>query len=212
MAKQRRTRPKTATRNTGRRPTVAQPEPARPSSLLDKRSSYAEAITLYERGLQALQRRDFRAAGEALRSVVEEYPEERELHERARLYLRICDRESGPPPPAPQTLEERVYAATLALNAGAHDRALSHLKAASGDRPGSDHVQYMLAVVHTLRGQRELALSHLRRAIDLNPDNRALARQAPDFEPIRNEEGFRQAVEPPPAPPARRRSRGRAAR
>ena len=212
MAKQRRTRPKTATGNTGRRSTVAQPVPARPNSVLDKRSSYADAVTLYERGLQALQRREFRAAAEALRGVVEEYPEERELHERARLYLRICDRETGPPSTTPQTLEERVYAATLALNAGAHDQALAHLKAASGDRPANDHVQYMLAVVHTLRGQRELALAHLRRAIDLNPDNRALARQAPDFEPIRNEEGFRQAVEPPPAPPPRRRSRGRAAR
>ena len=213
MAKQRRTRQKTATRKAGRKPTVAKPEPvpARARSLVEPRTSYVEALALYERGLQALQRREFHAAAEALRRVVEQYPEERELHDRVRLYLKICDRETGPALPAPQTLEERVYAATLALNAGAHEQAFGHLKAASGESPDDDHVQYMLAVVHSLRGDRELALTHLRRAIDLNPDNRTLARQAPDFEPIRHHEGFRQAVDPPPAP-SRRRSRSRAAR
>ena len=214
MAKQRRTRQKTTTGRAGRKPTVAKPGPV-PSlarSLVKPRASYVEAIALYERGLEALRRREFHAAAEAFRRVVEQYPEERELHERVRLYLKICDRETGPAPSAPQTMEERVYAATLALNTGAHEQALGHLKAASGERPDDDHVQYMLAVVHTLRGDRELALTHLRRAIDLNPDNRTLARQAPDFEPIRHHEGFRQAVEPPPAPPPRRGSRSRAAR
>ena len=211
MAKQRRTHQKSATGKAGRKPTVAKPEPvpALARSLVEPRASYVEAIALYERGLEALQRREFHAAAETLRRVVEQYPEERELHERVRLYLKICDRETSPAPPAPQTLKERVYAATLALNAGAHEQALGHLKAASGESPDDDHVQYMLAVVHTLRGDRELALTHLRRAIDLNPDNRTLARQAPDFEPIRHHEGFRQAVEPPPP---RRRARGRAAR
>ena len=75
------------------------------------------------------------------------------------------------------------------------------------ERPDDDHVHYMLAVVHTLRHEVDLALTHLRRAIDLNPDTRTLARQEPDFEPIRRELGFRQAVEPPPTP--RRRSRRR---
>ena len=212
MAKQRRPPPKAATRKGRRKPTVPGTESALApgSALLEKRASYVEAVALYERGLEALQRREFRAAEEALRRVLEQYPDERELHERARLYLKICERETGPPPPSPQTVEERVYAATLALNAGAHEQALRHLQPATDERPDDDHVHYMLAVVHTLRHEGDLALTYLRRAIDLNPDNRTLARQEPDFEPIRRELGFRQAVEPPPTP--RRRSRGRTPR
>ena len=212
MAKQRRTPLKAATRKAGRKPTVpkTEPAPAPVSSLLEKRASYIEAVALYERGLEALQRHEFRAAAEALGRVLEQYPDERELHDRARLYLKICERETGPPPPSPQTVEERVYAATLALNAGAHEQALRHLQPATDERPDDDRVHYMLAVVHALRHEGDLALTHLRRAIDLNPDNRTLARQEPDFEPIRRELGFRQAVEPPPTP--RRRSRGRTPR
>ena len=212
MAKQRRPPPKAAPRKARRKPTVpkTEPAPAPGSSLLEKRASYLEAVALYERGLEALQRHEFRAAEEALRRVLEQYPDERELHERARLYLKICERETGPPPPRPQTVEERVYAATLALNAGAHEQALRHLQPATDERPDDDHVHYMLAVVHTLRHEGDLAITYLRRAIDLNPDNRTLARQEPDFEPIRRELGFRQAVSPPPTP--RRRPRGRTPR
>jgi hypothetical protein len=47
---------------------------------------------MYERGLQALQRRDFAAAAEALRNVIARYPDERVLLERARL----CQH-GGPP-------------------------------------------------------------------------------------------------------------------
>ncbi len=79
MAKQRRTSPKAATGKTRRKPTVptTEPAPAPGSSLLEKRASYVEAVALYERGLEALQRHEFRAAEEALRRVLEQYPDER---------------------------------------------------------------------------------------------------------------------------------------
>ncbi len=191
---------------------VVKTVPARQDSLVDERSRYAKAMVLYEQGVQALQNRDFLSAARTLRFVVEKYPDERELHERARLYLRICERETGPPAPTPKTLEEHIYAATLALNLGAHNKAMEHLLAANNCDSGSDHVYYMLAIVYTLLDQKVLAVSHLRRAIDLNPNNRVLARQAADFEPLRQEEGFQQAIEPPPVARRRRRVRSRVAR
>ena len=174
-----------------------------------RNARYQGAVRLYEQGLEALQRRAFAAATTHLRRVIKDYPEERELHERCQLYLKICARESEPPAPPPQTLEERTYAATLALNAGAIDEALRHLEASAGQEPDSDHVQYMLAVARALGGEAEMAIGHLQRAIALNPDNRLLARQEPDFETLRDSDGFRQAVKSPPEPRSRRRSRGR---
>ena len=70
---------------------------------------------MYERGLQALQRRDFAASADALRTVIERYPDERELLERARLYLKVCERELEPKEPAPKTADEWVYAATVGV-------------------------------------------------------------------------------------------------
>jgi TolA-binding protein len=58
---------------------------------------YHDAVTMYERGLQALQRRDFAAAAEVFRNVIARYPEHDMVIERARLYLQVCNREGSDP-------------------------------------------------------------------------------------------------------------------
>ena len=158
-----------------------------------RRKKSLEAIALYEKALKALQRRDLSTASNLFQRVIDDFPEERELHERSRRYLEVCRRGSAPKP-TPQTLEERVYAATLALNAGAPDEALRHLEAALSERPDSDDVQYMLAVANAADGEHSAAVTHLQRAIELNPDNRFLARNEPSFEALQDEVSFQQLV------------------
>ena len=132
-------------------------------------------------------------ASDLFQRVIDDFPAERELHERSRRYLEVCRRELIPEP-TPKSFEERVYAATIALNAGSPDDALRHLEEALAEQPDSDHVQYMLAVTRAVDGENSAAVSHLRRAIELNPDNRFLARNEPGFEALQDEETFRQAV------------------
>ncbi|HXH05414.1 MAG TPA: hypothetical protein VNI83_02370, partial [Vicinamibacterales bacterium] len=80
---------------------------------------------MYERAIHALQSRRFDEAAAQFRELLGRFPEERELHDRARLYLRVCERELSTTVPEPRTLEERLVAATVAINAGDHDRALT---------------------------------------------------------------------------------------
>jgi Tfp pilus assembly protein PilF len=157
---------------------------------------------MYERGLQALQRRDFGAAAAALRNVIERYPDERELLERARLYLKVCERELEPKEPAPKTADEWVYAATVSLNAGDEAAAVQHLQRALAADAAHDHAQYMMAVASVRRNDLDAALDHLHQAVSLNPENRGLARQDPDLEPLRDLPGFRAALDAPLAEPA----------
>ena len=164
--------------------------------------SYLEALGAYEQALDALQRRDLADAAKRFQQVIDLFPEERELHERSRLYLRVCERESKPPP-VPETVEEQILAATLALNAGAHDQALQLLETAMKQDPDSGDVQYMLAVALAANGNTT-AVGHLQRAVELNPDNRFLARQEPSFQPLQEDEAFQRALQVPPTPPARR--------
>ncbi len=154
---------------------------------------------MYERGLQALQRRDFAASAEALRTVIERYPDERELLERARLYLKVCERELEPKEPAPKTADEWVYAATVALNAGDEATGLLHLQRALTADARHDHAHYMMAVAVWRRGDVGGALDHLRRAIALNPENRSIARQDPELDSLRDAPAFRAALDTPPA-------------
>jgi tetratricopeptide (TPR) repeat protein len=128
---------------------------------------------------------------------LQQYPEEKELHERVRLYLNICQRQATTREATPQTVEERLYAATLAINGGQYDQAIAHLRLVRDEDPDNDHALYMLAVAHAQRDELAEAVAHLERAIALNPENRGLARTDPDLEPLRDDEAFRAALEAP---------------
>jgi tetratricopeptide (TPR) repeat protein len=205
MAKQRRPQSKPSRTQPASTPAApirpVQHEPARPSAPVgpQRRSTYFEAVAVYERGLEALQQRQYARAAQLLQSVLTQYPDEKELHERVRLYLNICERQASRQDAAPQTLEERLYAATLALNGGRYDDAIVQLRLVRDEDPDNDHALYMLAVAHAQRGEIVEALAHLERAIALNPDNRALARQDPDLDPLKDDDAFRSALETPPA-------------
>jgi outer membrane protein assembly factor BamD (BamD/ComL family) len=171
------------------------PEPSGHSPEAQRRTTYFEAVALYERGLEALQRRDYSEAAARLESVLRQYPEEKELQERVRLYLNICQKQATPKEASPQTLDERLYAATLAINGGKYDQAIAHLRLVRDEDPDNDHALYMLAVAHAQRDEPAEAVAHLERAIALNPENRALARTDPDLAPLRGDEAFRVALE-----------------
>jgi len=162
-----------------------------------RRTTYFEAVAIYEKGLEALQGHDYAVAIDQFKSVLRLYPEEKELHERVRLYLNICERQVTPREASPRTIEERLYASTLAINGGKYDEAISHLRLVRDEDPDNDHALYMLAVAHAQRGEHAEAVAHLERAIALNPENRALARRDPDLEPLRDDDAFRTTLDAP---------------
>jgi outer membrane protein assembly factor BamD (BamD/ComL family) len=207
MAKQRRSNardkpqaPQAPARAPGFAPVATPAAPPAPSAP-QRRETYFEAVAIYERGLEALQRHEYRQATELLESVLRQYPEEKELHERVRLYLNICARHEAAHEKAPETVDERLYAATLAINGGQYDQAIAHLRLVRDEDPDNDHALYMLAVAHAQRDEPAEAIAHLERSIALNPENRGLARTDPDLQPLHDDEAFRAALEAPPAPP-----------
>lgn len=122
-----------------------------------------------------------------------------------RLYLNICQRQTSRRELAPQTIEERLFASTIAINGGRYDEALSQLHLVRDEDPDNDHALYMLAVAHAQRGELVEAVAHLLRAIAVNPENRSLAKHDPDLEPLRADEAFRSALDSTRLPRADRR-------
>jgi len=160
-----------------------------PEVVPDGASSHDEAVEKFERGFQALQQRQFGKAAELLSAVLDDYADEKELQERARVYLAICERQAGREV-KPRSFEDRLHAATVIVNRGAFDEALAQLRRLENDGPANDYVQYLLSVVYTAVGNGELALAHLRKAIELAPENLFRAVQDPDLEPLRQDAGF----------------------
>ena len=202
--------PKPAARPTAK----AAPKPKlKASAPPPRRSTYADAVLLYERGLQALQAKRYREAADTLKRVIAEFPEEIELHERAQLYIRVCQRQFAPLDATPKTPEEQVYAATLALNAGATDRAVSLLNAAIQQQADNDAAEYMLGVALATKGDQQGSLRHLARALELNPDCRDLLRKEPELEALRETEALQALLAAAAAAPRKdRRPQPRARR
>lgn len=196
-AKRKTTTKKRATKAT-RRTAPAQPERPTP---------HLEAIEAYERGLEAIQRQDYAEGQRVLTDLLTDYPAEPEVHDRARLYLQICERQLRSQDPRPQSVDDRLYAATLALNRSDRSAALDHLAAVQKLDPDNDHALYMLGVLQSQAGEVEASLDSIRRAIELNPDNRALARYDPELEALRSTDPFKLMLDTPP-----RRTRGRRSR
>jgi tetratricopeptide (TPR) repeat protein len=144
--------------------------------------------------MRALQEHRYQDAADAFRAVLVQYPEEKELNDRVRLYLALCERHLSRAP-EPRTLEERLYAATLALNAGDKPTAMRHLENVVAQDPNHDGALYMLGVAYAMSDDPETALSYLRRAIQQNPENRALAMQDGDLERLMQDASIRAALE-----------------
>ena len=140
--------------------------------------------------MRMLQHHNFSKAAELFGHLTTVHPLERDLIERSRVYLAVCFRHLTPLTADPVDNRERLYAATLAINAGDLTAAAHYLDRVRMDEPANDQALYMLAVVHTARDEQDLAIRYLSQAIEANPENRALARVDPDLDALRGAVGL----------------------
>lgn len=176
----------------------------------------ADAVTLFEFGMKALQRHAFSEAVPYFQDVLSHFPSEGGLCDRSQVYMDLCRREMTRRPAAPRTIEERLTAATAALNDERDDDAESLARSVLAEAPRHELALYLLAAVEARRGSMTSALQLLMQAADVSPEIRAQARHDADFEELRDLEAFKHLIEaPPPTPaavPSTRARRGRAER
>lgn len=170
------------------------------------------AMALFEQGMRAMQRHAYPAAAAAFRSLVDGFPSEGPLLDRARTYGELCERELKKRPAAPKTVEERLTAATAALNNDDFGRAEQLARSVLSDDPRQDLALYLLAAIEARRGAPKAALARLGEAISLSPEAGAQARFDSDFESLHDEEEFWKLTEPPPGPGSHGPRRGRRGR
>ena len=167
----------------------------RASSLEKPSLLYEKALRAYEQALKLLHAGSFEKALRQFQGLFDDFPEERELHERCARYMQVCERELSTVS-TPQTAEEHLYAATLALNNGAPDEAIQHLTASEQLNADPAQIHYMMALAKAGKEELESSADHLLRSIELDPDNRYLARHESAFDVLQNNELIQEALEP----------------
>lgn len=178
------------------------PRPMPPPSVPD-----AQGVALFEQAVAAFHGRRYDIAAAQFRSLLDRFPAERALIDRTRVYLELAERELRRRPTGPRTVEERLTAATAALNNDQDAEAEQLVRGVLADDPRHDLALYLMAVVEARRGDQNAALSFLGRAITVSPEVRAQARYDADFESLRQSDAFQQLVEPPALPASSRRPR-----
>jgi tetratricopeptide (TPR) repeat protein len=164
--------------------------PGKPMSSLRELSRHSEAARKeYEKGVAGLQKKKYEEAERHFRALIGDFSDEKELADRARLYLAICEKHNKiSKTPAPEAVDA-YYAALLEKNRGNYDAALEHLRKVQ-KKNGDGRSSFLQACCYARMNETEKALELLKRAIAEDETNRALARRDPDFESVREHPEF----------------------
>lgn len=103
------------------------------------------------------------------------------ISDKARTYIQVCERRTAEVAAPTLTAEDHFNHGVERLNARDVEQAKHHFGRALLLEPQADHILYTMALCCGLAGDGNGACENLRRAIDVEPRNRILARQDPEF-------------------------------
>jgi tetratricopeptide (TPR) repeat protein len=155
-------------------------------------------LQIYEQAVQLFAQRRHKEAHERFLEVAKGPAPH--ISDKARSYVQVCERRMS-------TIEVKLFSAEDHFNYGVErlnardvDLAKHHLGHALTLEPDADHVLYTLALCCGIAGDGNGACENLKRAIDLEPRNRILARQDPEFSALAAQfPGIRALLSPEPA-------------
>lgn len=167
--------------------------PARLQKVIDPK--VAAVMRIYEEAMRRFNHQSFRRAKEILQKVLA--GPSRELAERARVHIAICEQRLQRPAPVHlRGPDDHYHYAVSQINLANYEEARAHLEKARKLAPKADYIYYALASVAALSGQSEDALKHLAQAIKLRPENRYHARNDTDFKPLEEDARFQELLYP----------------
>ncbi len=172
----------------------AAPEPEQPPRLLSESKRTQAALGQLEKAIKFIHQRDFSKANAEFEALIENYPGEPEIVASARRYQSICERESRKPRKAPASSDQVYSLAIMEHNRGAYDKAIGLFRDLLAKQPEADFVHYSIAASFARKGSIPEAIGSLKRAIELNSDNRIYAKNESDFSSLHNNRDFADLV------------------
>lgn len=163
----------------------------KPTSSRTKKQTPAQtavkALKEYEDALKAFRKGDYAKSIPSFEKIVEEHPVDREIRDRARIWLKAARIRAAGEPQMPRDPDDLYYQGVLAMNDDRLDVAAGIFEQVVSKRPDSDKAHYALAAVCGLRNDAAGAAAHLSTAIRISPTNRVHALNDPDFDLVREE-------------------------
>lgn len=118
------------------------------------------------------------------------------VSEPAKMYARMCLQRLQRDKTLFESAEDHYNFAVKLINERKLTEAQQHLEKAAAMSPEASHVYYALALAVGLQGNLGGAREHLKRAIELDPQSRVLARSDGDFQELLQDTVLRDMIYP----------------
>lgn len=158
---------------------------------LRKKDSYERALSAYGEAIKEYRKGRWDKAQALFETFIEKFNGEKELVDRAQIYLTIIKEKGKRSLPSPKTSEDCFYLGVYRLNQGEYEEALTWLNKALELAGDEGRVYYLMAQVHCLRGENDQALDCLKKAIQKDKFYKVLAQNEADFAPLWEDKKFK---------------------
>jgi tetratricopeptide (TPR) repeat protein len=156
-----------------------------------KKDIYEKALAAYGEALKEFHKGKFDRARELLSSFVEKFEAERELVDRARIYLDIIREKGKKETVSLKTADDYFYYGVYEINSGAYEEAVKLLEKALEMKGDEGKIFYLLADAYMLQGKVDEALEFLKKAFQKDKVYKILAQNESDFEPLWEDKKFK---------------------
>ena len=156
-----------------------------------KKDSYEKALAAYADAVKEFQKGKLEKAQEMFRSFLSKHDAEKELVDRAGIYLKIIEERGKKESISLKTGDDYFFNSVYKINSGDYEAALKLLDKALTLGHDEARVHYLMANAYVRQGKNEEALDHLKKAFQKDKFFRILAQNETDFEPLWEDKKFK---------------------
>jgi tetratricopeptide (TPR) repeat protein len=156
-----------------------------------KKDIYEKALSAYSQAVKALRKGDCAKAKEYFEAMIEKHPTEKELVDRAKIYLAICANRQKKDTVSLKTFDDYFLYAVYKLNQEDFDETVKLLEKARAKEPKEAKAAYLMALAYCQMGDVEKCLESLKDAVHMDKFFGILARNELNFEPLWEDKKFK---------------------
>jgi tetratricopeptide (TPR) repeat protein len=156
-----------------------------------KKDIYEKALSAYADAMREFHKGRFDKAKELLTVFLEKYDTEKELVDRARMYLQMTEAKGKKETVSLKTVDDYIYYSIYKINMEAYEEALGLLEKALEMKEDEGRIFYLLANASIRLGKADEAMEYLKKAFQKDKFYRILAQNEIDFEPLWDDKKFK---------------------
>lgn len=156
-----------------------------------KKDEYEKALSAYEQAIKEFQKGAFDKAAISLEAFIEKYGAEREIVDRARIYLEIAKKGTKKESFSLKSFEDYYHAGVFKLNQHDFPGAIKAFEKALTYKGNEPLIDYLIANAHCQMKKTDICLDFLKKAVQKDKSFGILAQNEPDFQPLWEDKKFK---------------------